>query len=155
MTRASRSFGYRPAALAAPALLAGVLLAGCAAPPPRPGPAVVPALQVRVGCADCRVRQAVPQLIVDGYLAAAAAAGATVRPEPAAMLTIVGYADRPDGARLMLGVFAGEDRIRAVVDTAEGRRFEVEDNYRNAWLGIEALARKVGRLTFEGLTAGR
>lgn len=54
----------------------------------------------------------------------------------------------------MVGIFAGKDAIKATV-AAEDKTFVVEDYYRNAWLGIEALARKIGEMTFEEIMKGR
>lgn len=142
------------------AVLAAAVLAGCASsPPPRSaGPAEaapqVPALLVSSDCGACSVRPSVPGLIQQGYRDAAAKAGVQVAQDRQASLTIKEYADRNDAARVMVGMFAGKDEIKATV-SADGRSFVVEDFYRNAWLGIEVLARKIGEMTFAEIHKAR
>ncbi len=129
------------------------LLAGCATGP-QPSPtsgqaptAQVPNLKVAVDCGTCQVRASVPALIMEGYKEAAAKSGVQISTASEATVTIKEYADRNDAARFLAGAFAGKDEIRTVV-THNGKRFEVEDYYRNAWLGIESLAKKIGEMVF-------
>jgi hypothetical protein len=89
----------------------------------------------------------VPSLIQDGYREAAAKSGAQVSATTEAIVTIDSYSDRSDAARVLAGVFAGKDEIRATVKFME-RTFVVEDYYRNAWFGIESLAKKIGEMIF-------
>src|SRR4051812_33901998 len=137
-------------------LLAVAVLAGCASTPPTTGAGTpgtqaaapqVPTLAVSADCGACVVRPTVPGLIQQGFRDAAAKAGVQVAPDKQTSLTIKDYADRNDAARFMVGIFAGKDAIQATV-AADGKTFVVEDYYRNAWLGIEALARKIGEMTF-------
>ena len=88
-----------------------------------------------------------PALILEGYKEAAAKSGAQVSTASEATVVIKEYSDRNDAARFLAGAFAGKDEIRTVV-THKGKTFMVEDYYRNAWLGIESLARKIGELVF-------
>lgn len=135
-------------------VFAAAVLAGCASSPPSQivaGSAPqVPSLAVTSDCGACEVRASVPALIQQGYVDAAAKAGVQVAGDKQASLTIKEYADRNDLARFMAGVFAGKDEIKAVVKFG-GRTFQVEDYYRNAWLGIEVLAKKIGAMTFDEL----
>lgn len=137
-----------------------VLLSGCASSPPTAGAssqgaaAQAPTLAVTSDCGACVVRPTVPGLIQQGYRDAAAKAGVQLSADKQAALTIKDYADRNDAARFMVGIFAGKDAIKATV-AAEDKTFVVEDYYRNAWLGIEALARKIGEMTFEEIMKGR
>lgn len=108
----------------------------------------VPALKVVTDCGPCQVRPTVPGLIAQGYASAAAESNAKVLPDRIATVSIKEYTARDDGARVLAGAFAGKDEIKAEV-SFEGRQFMVEDYYRNAWLGIEALAKKIGAMVFE------
>lgn len=108
----------------------------------------VPGLKVVLDCGACQVRDNVPSLIVAGYKESASESGAQVAATSDATVTIKEYADRSDGARFFAGAFAGKDQIRADV-TYNEKKFTVTDYYRNAWLGIEALAKKIGGMIFE------
>jgi hypothetical protein len=129
------------------------MLAGCATSP-QPSPtggkaplAPVPSLKVAVDCGPCQVRPNVPALIAEGYREAAAKAGVQISTTSEATVTIKEYSDRNDAARFLAGAFAGKDEIRTVV-THNEKKFAVEDYYRNAWLGIESLAKKIGEMVF-------
>jgi hypothetical protein len=111
----------------------------------------VPSLKVVTECGTCKVRPSVPGLIVEGYTNAAAKSGAKLVPGKEATLTIREYSARDDGARFVVGAFAGKDEIKASVNF-QGKQFMVEDYYYTAWLGIEALARKIGEMTFERMS---
>jgi hypothetical protein len=111
----------------------------------------VPSLKVITDCGACQVRASVPGLIVEGYGNAAAKSGAKLALGQEATVSIKEYAARDDGARFMIGAFAGKDEIKAAVSFRE-KQFMVEDYYRNAWLGIEDLAKKIGEMIFERVT---
>lgn len=108
----------------------------------------VPALKISADCGVCQVRAGIPSLINEGYASAASSAGAKVQTDSQADVTIVSYSDRNDAARMIAGVFAGKDEIKVSVKYA-GTVFSVEDYYRNAWLGIDHLAKKIGEMIFE------
>lgn len=117
---------------------------------PTPSVAEVPALKVTVDCGACVVKPTIPSLIVEGYNEAAAKAGRKVSATAVANLTIKEYTARADAARLLAGAFAGKDEIKAVI-AYQGKTFAVEDYYRNAWLGIDTLAKKIGEMTYAEL----
>lgn len=131
-----------------------LLLAGCSTIQPTATSAkfVVPSLKVKLACGECNVRAHVPSLIQEGYEAEANKAGLSVDTTKTAVLTITSYEARADTARLLAGAFAGKDEIKADV-AYEGKLFQVEDYYRNAWLGIGNLAQKIGSLAFEKMRA--
>lgn len=110
----------------------------------------VPSLKVVLDCGACQVRPTIPALIQEGYNTAAADAGAKVSTSTEAVLTIKDYSDRSDGARFFAGAFAGKDEIKASL-VAGGKEFAIQDYYRNAWKGIETLAKKIGASAFEEL----
>lgn len=107
----------------------------------------VPGIKVAIDCGTCTVRPGVPALIVQGYRDAAAKAGAQVSATAEATVTIKDYTERNDTARFLVGAFAGKDEIVTEV-THKDKSFKVEDYYRNAWLGIDALASKIGAMVF-------
>ncbi len=135
---------------------AALMIAGCASTTPggtapvgtAPAAAVteVPTLKVAVDCGKCEVKPTIPGLIVEGYNAAAAKAGHKVSATKEANLVIKEYTARNDAARFLAGAFAGKDEIKAVT-TYQGKTHAVEDYYRNAWLGIDVLAKKIGEMT--------
>jgi hypothetical protein len=134
-----------------------VVLGGCASGPKSTSTSTaaakvttVPSLKVVLDCGACEVRPTVPGLIQEGYNAAAADAGAKVSTSTEAVLTIKEYADRNDSARFFAGAFAGKDAIKATL-VSGGKEFTIEDYYRNAWKGIESLAKKIGASAFEEL----
>lgn len=109
---------------------------------------VVPSLQVKSDCGKCKIRNNIASLIIDGYNKAAINAGAKISSKSNAIITIKEYVERGDTERFLAGAFAGKDEIKASI-TYQGKDYFVEDYYRNAWLGIETLATKIGELTFE------
>jgi hypothetical protein len=136
------------------AAIACLAVWGCATQPPdsststQAPPREVPRIRVIADCGTCVVKPGVPELIVEGYQAAAAGSGAKLMPGQEALVVIKEYAARDDTARFLAGAFAGKDEIKAAV-AFQGKTFMVEDYYRNAWLGIDHLAKKIGEMVFE------
>ena len=120
---------------------------------PNAAPLIVPSLQVKVDCGACKVKSNITSLIVEGYNKAAIDAGAKVSKKVNAIMIINEYVSRGDTERLLVGAFAGKDEIKASI-TYKGKKYLVEDYYRNAWLGIDTLAKKIGELTFEEMNKG-
>jgi hypothetical protein len=112
--------------------------------------AELPTLKVTLDCGPCVVKPTIPSLIVGGYNEAAAKAGRKVTTAKEASLTVKGYLSREDAARFLAGAFAGKDEIKAVI-AYQGKTYAVEDYYRNAWLGIDTLAKKIGEMTYTEL----
>ena len=140
-------------------LVAGAaIVSGCATttqtgPGPQPiaaSKAELPALKVTVDCGPCVVKPTIPSLIVAGYNEAAAKAGRKVTTGKEANLTVKAYIAREDAARFLAGAFAGKDEIKAVI-AYQGKTYSVEDYYRNAWLGIDTLAKKIGEMAYAEL----
>ncbi len=111
--------------------------------------AEMPALKVTVDCV-CMVKPGIPGLIVEGYNEAAAKAGRKVSTTSQASVTIKDYTARDDVARFLAGAFAGKDEIKVVI-AYDGKTYAVEDYYRNAWMGIDTLARKIGEMSYAEL----
>lgn len=112
--------------------------------------AELPTLKVTLDCGPCVVKPTIPSLIASGYNEAAAKAGRKVTKEKEASLTVKAYVAREDAARFMAGAFAGKDEIKAVI-AYQGKTYAVEDYYRNAWLGIDTLAKKIGEMAYAEL----
>jgi hypothetical protein len=112
--------------------------------------AEVPALKVSVDCGACTVKPTIPDLIVEGYNEAANKAGRKISATAQAQLTIKEYTARNDAARFLAGAFAGKDEIKVTI-AYQGKTYAVEDYYRNAWLGIETLAKKIGEMSYAEL----
>jgi uncharacterized protein YceK len=110
----------------------------------------LPMLKVAFDCGACEVKSTIPTLIVESYNAAAAKAGRKVSATKEANLTIKEYTARNDAARFLVGAFAGKDEIKAVV-TYQDKTYSVEDYYRNAWLGIDTLAKNIGEMAYDDL----
>ncbi|MDP3835056.1 MAG: hypothetical protein Q8Q82_13930 [Hydrogenophaga sp.] len=110
----------------------------------------VPALKVFVDCGACTLKPGIPGLIVEGYNEAASKAGRKVSTTSEANLTIKEYTARGDAARFLAGAFAGKDEIKVVI-AYQGKTYAVEDYYRNAWLGIDTLAKKIGEMSYAEL----
>jgi len=135
-----------------------VILSGCATTaqpgsmqqPAAAAVAEVPTLKVALDCGPCVVKPAIPSLIAGGYNEAVAKAGRKVSKEKEARLIVKEYVAREDGARFLAGAFAGKDEIKAVI-VYQGKTYPVEDYYRNAWLGIDTLAKKIGEMAYAEL----
>jgi len=135
-----------------------VILSGCATTaqpgsmqqPAAAAVAEVPILKVALDCGPCVVKPAIPSLIAGGYNEAVAKAGRKVSKEKEARLIVKEYVAREDGARFLAGAFAGKDEIKAVI-VYQGKTYPVEDYYRNAWLGIDTLAKKIGEMAYAEL----
>lgn len=112
--------------------------------------AEMPALKVSVDCGACTVKPSIPSLIVEGYNEAASKAGRKVSATIEAKLTVKEYTARNDAARFLAGAFAGKDEIKVVI-AYQGKTYAVEDYYRNAWLGIDTLAKKIGEMSYAEL----
>lgn len=134
-----------------------LLLAGCAATETRPVsksmPKSVPSISVVIDCGKCEVRPAVLDLIRTAYADAAAKAGVAIAGNTLMTVTIKEYTDRSMAIRavsVLAGplAFALKDEIKAVA-MVDGKSVALEYNYRMPFKGIEAVAAKLGELSFD------
>lgn len=143
-------------------LSTGSLLAGCTTEGPtasRAQPKSVPDISVVIDCGDCQVRPSVPEAIHKGYAAAAFKAGVPIAGDAKLMLTIKGYTERGLAERSALFAvsllvppvaFALKDEIKADA-LVDGKPVSLEYHYRVPFLGIDAVAQKLGERTFEAV----
>lgn len=144
---------------------AGLLLTGCATGDSTASrasgarPKSVPDISIVIDCGDCRVRPSVPGMIHEGYAAAAAKAGVPIASDTKVTLTIKDYTERGLAARSAIFVvsllvppvaFIRKDQIQADA-LIDGKQVPLEYHYRIPFLGIEAVAQKLGERTFEAV----
>jgi hypothetical protein len=101
-----------------------------------------------MACGICEAPDTVPNLIAQGYAKAAAKSGKTVSSAAEATVAITVFTRRPPDARIKFGAFAGKDELKALV-TYKNKRFEVEDSYSNALMGMNSLALRIGEMVFK------
>lgn len=98
----------------------------------------LPALKV-TPCDGCNIEQGVLDAIAKGY--SRALDTETFAGE--ASVKINEFAKRDGAARVLLGVFSGEDKIAATVEYA-GQTFQVDDSARSTVCGIECVGENIG-----------
>ncbi|GLQ91498.1 hypothetical protein GCM10007901_04480 [Dyella acidisoli] len=95
----------------------------------------------------------VPELIRASYAAAAAKAGVPIAGDAQMTLTIKGYTERSlviRAASFVAGplALALKDEIKAVA-LVDGEQLPLDSHYRIPFFGIESVAQKLGRLSFD------
>lgn len=101
-------------------------------------------------CGPYQVRENVPSLIIASYNAEAASDKRVVSPARQAVLKITGYSERNTAARILVGVFAGKDEIRGVVEY-DGKTFDFDEASRSSFTDIESAARELGETIYDEL----
>jgi len=101
------------------------------------------------------VRPTVTESIRASYTAAAAKAGVPIAGDAQVTLTIKDYTERSLAIRTLSFVagplaFALKDEIRAVA-LVDGKPLSLEYHYRVPFRGIDAVASKLGELTFDAV----
>lgn len=142
-------------AVLAPITIAA-LLAGCATDAPqasKPLPQSVPDIAIVIDCEKCEVGPTVPELIRTGYAAAAAKWGVPIARGTQFTVTIKDYSERGLAMRVVAVVagplaFALKDEIKAVA-TIDGKRWPLEHQERNPFQGMDAVAQRLGELSFD------
>jgi hypothetical protein len=133
-----------------------LLLTACATEGPKAAlPTVMPGLNVMIDCADCKVDPQVSAAIRQTYDTSAAKHGVSIDPAKQATFTIKEYTQRGGGQRavsILAGplAFALKDEIKGVVSLG-ARREPIDYTYRNPFLGISSVAKKVGEMSFDAL----
>jgi hypothetical protein len=108
----------------------------------------VPKLNIVWDCGKCTVNEKVVPLIVEAYRLEAAAHRKTVSEAQSIEARINDYRQRNPGARVMLGIMAGKDRLGLEL-TYNGQKFEVSDYSANAIEGMNALCESVAKKAYK------
>ncbi|MEJ8799220.1 DUF4410 domain-containing protein [Trinickia caryophylli] len=147
-TMISRSLAISGAAVA-------LILSGCAATQPEIEAAHVgsPGLKTVLGAGvaeptvdagDHEVSSAVRAGLIEAFDRQAQKAGVKIVAGGVPVkISVVEYSTRSNVARVMLGVLAGRDHIKATVNVGDAR-FDVEDSAHSAINGIDVVAEDVG-----------
>ena len=115
------------------------------------GKRVLPKLSINWQCSkDCTINDKVPDLLASAYAGAAAKNGFTVSETDVAEVNIVDYRQRPPGARVMMGAFAGKDRLTVKI-RYRGKEVEAGDSVLNALQGMNHLCESVGQRSYKAI----
>lgn len=115
--------------------------------------AKAPHLHVTWNCGDCKPNDKVPPLIEAAYREAALKAGRALEEDEGpevVELAIVNFRQRPPAARVLLGGFAGKDRLGVKV-RYKGKELAVSDAAMNIAQGMNSLCESVGKQAFQAL----
>lgn len=136
-------------------VLVAALAMGAAAVSAQDTPAptqTVPKLNIAWDCGDCPVNDKVIPLVQEAYRAEAAKHGKTVSETDVAEAKIHDYRQRNPGARVMLGIMAGKDRLGIKINVG-GEEIVVSDYSANAMQGMNALCESVGKKAYKQVAA--
>jgi hypothetical protein len=113
----------------------------------------LPKLAIKWQCKEaCTTNDKVPPLIEEAYAKAARAHGYEVSDSDAAEVTIVEYRQRPPTARVMLGIFAGKDRLGVHI-VYRGKEADAADSAGNIAQGMNSMSASVGKQSYERIVA--
>ena len=114
----------------------------------------LPKLAISWNCKEktCTQNEKVAPLIEEAYAAAARKGGYAVSETETAAIDITDFRQRSPGTRVMLGLFAGKDRL-AVQGSYHGRNVSAEDSSGNAVQGMNHLCEAVGRKLYAAVLA--
>ena len=117
-------------------------------------PLQLPRLALSWSCKDkaCTRNEKVAPLIEQAYAAAAAKGGYAVSETDSAAFEITDFRQRSPGTRVMLGLFAGKDRL-AVHGNYHGKDVAAEDSSGNVVQGMDHLCASVGRKVYAAVLA--
>lgn len=105
---------------------------------------VLPRLSVRWDCGACEQNPKVGPLIEQTYEAQATSKGYVVAPGETAEVVIQEYRQRPPAARVMLGIFAGKDKLATKL-SFRGKDYVVSDYSANTIQGMNSLCESVAK----------
>lgn len=113
----------------------------------------LPKLVIKWQCKEaCTTNDKVPPLIEEAYAKAAKAHGYEVSDSDSAEVTIVEYRQRPPTARVMLGMFAGKDRLGVHI-AYRGKEADAADSAGNIAQGMNSMSASVGKQSYERIVA--
>lgn len=111
----------------------------------------LPKLEIVADCGECVINDNVRAEIEKAYVDQAQKGGLQINQKDKANLRITEYLERSSGARIMFGMLAGKDLIKASLSYKDAKH-EVEDTARSALNGIGAVASEVGKQAYVKLS---
>src|SRR5688572_2881591 len=112
----------------------------------------VPKLKIAWDCGECKHNDKVVALIEEAYAEEARKNAFAVSETDVAEVAIIDIRQRPPGARVMLGIMAGKDRLGLRINYL-GQEYKVSDYSANAVLGLNHLSASVGKQAYAQLAA--
>lgn len=112
----------------------------------------VPKLRIAWECGECVHNDKVVALIEQAYAEEARKNAFAVSETDVAEVAIIDIRQRPPGARVMLGIMAGKDRLGLRINYL-GQEYKVSDYSANAILGLNHLSASVGKQAYAQLAA--
>ena len=140
-------------AAAAPADASVAVATAAATAPAAAAKGQLPKLVIKWQCKEaCTTNDKVPPLIEEAYAKAAKSHGYEVSDSDTAEVTIVEYRQRPPTARVMLGMFAGKDRLGVHI-AYRGKEADAADSAGNIAQGMNSMSASVGKQSYERIVA--
>jgi hypothetical protein len=112
----------------------------------------IPTLSVKWACGDCEQNEKVAPLIVSDYESQAAQKGYRVSDAETAEIVITQYRQRTPAMRVMLGVFAGKDKLATKI-LFRGKEYRADDYSANAFSGMNSLCESIAKMAFSQIAA--
>ncbi|MET0089716.1 MAG: hypothetical protein ABW068_06795 [Candidatus Thiodiazotropha sp.] len=112
----------------------------------------VPKLNIRWDCGSCTQNPKVIPLIQQAYADEAHVHGQKVSQNDVAEVSIVDFRQRNPGARVMLGIMAGKDRLGLMIDY-KGQTYTASDTSANTIQGMNHLCASAASETYRKLSA--
>jgi hypothetical protein len=125
-----------------------------AVPAAAPAANTMPKLNVTWDCGECTVNEKVIPLLEEFYRAEAVKNGKTVSDTEIVDARIHDYRQRNPGARVMLGIMAGKDRLGLKI-SYNGEELVATDYSANAVQGMNALCESVAKKAYKQIAAKR
>jgi hypothetical protein len=114
-----------------------------------PAGTVIPMLNMKFDCGDCKVDNKIKALVEGSYLDQLELEKAKADDVNLVTYTVTKYRKR-GGARFFLGALAGVDNITGSIE-CKGEKKEISDTAISAVNGIEAVARNVGKDAYKAM----
>ena len=105
---------------------------------------MLPRLSVRWDCGACEQNPKVGPLIEQNYEMQATSKGYSVAAVESAEVVIKEYRQRPPAARVMLGIFAGKDKLATTL-SFRGKEYVASDYSANVFQGMNSLCESVAK----------
>lgn len=110
----------------------------------------MPKLSIRWECGQCATNPKVIPLIQQNYLEQVRKHNQTLASKNGAEVVITDFRQRPPGARVMLGGFAGKDRLGVSI-RYKGKSFVASDSAVTIMNGMNSLCKSVAQSAYRQL----